>query len=57
VATYFKNENYKKCRINFSLHSVSSKIKPGIYEVWISVVNNKMKAKASLLWGKRLEIK
>ncbi len=57
VVTYFKNENYEKCRINFSLDSVSSKMKPGIYEVWISVVNEKMKAKASLLWGKRLEIK
>jgi hypothetical protein len=57
VAAYFKNDNYKKCRFNYVLSSVSEKMKPGIYEVWIYVENSSVKEKGSLQWVRPLEIK
>ena len=57
VVTYTKNQKYSKCRFDFSLHLASAKIKQGIYEVWLYVVDKRSRKKASLLWGKQLEIK
>jgi hypothetical protein len=57
VAEYFKNDNYKKCRFNYSLSLVSEKMKPGIYEVWMYVENSNVKEKGSLRWVRPLEIK
>ncbi len=57
VAASFKNKKYGKCRFDLSLYPMSPELSPGKYEVWIYIVNNKLKLKASLLWSQYLEIK
>ncbi|OHB49674.1 MAG: hypothetical protein A2Y10_05825 [Planctomycetes bacterium GWF2_41_51] len=57
VVTYTKKHRYGKCRFDYSIHLSPSEVQPGVYEVWIYIVNKKSNSKAALQWAHPLEIK